>query len=66
MANDPTAPVEQGTLRGEYTVGVDDSRLLEQLAQFAERASPDAARAALIFMGWVIRDAHRRHERSGP
>lgn len=56
---------EQGSLRTAYVIGAEDSRLMLELAQFAERANHEGARAALVFMQWVIRDAHRRHEQSG-
>lgn len=61
---DSKVVVEQGSLKTEYVIGYEDSRLLEQLAQFAERASHENARAALVFMAYVIRDAHRRHDLS--
>lgn len=57
--------VEQASLRTEYVIGPDDSRLMLELAQFAERANHEGARAALVFMQWVIRDAHRRHQQTG-
>jgi hypothetical protein len=62
----PTKPTdgEQRRIVPGLVIGPDDSRLLEELARFAERATPAGARTALIFMGHVLREAAARNEQS--